>query len=70
MAEHALSYVITLVIVFNVIVIAALAAIVLFMPRTTRRRPAHRAETAPVRNPLALVSPRSQPARRVAARAA
>ena len=70
MAEHALSYVITLVIVCNVIVIATLAAIVVVVPRMTRRRPAHRAETAPLRNRLSLVSSRPNTARRAFAPAA
>ena len=49
MAEHALSYFIALVVVCNVSVMVGLAAIVVFVPRMTRRRPAHRAEVAPLR---------------------
>lgn len=54
MAEHVLSYFITLVVVCNVSVILGLAAIVILLPRMTRRRPAHRADTAPLRRRLTL----------------
>jgi hypothetical protein len=64
MAEHALTYIITLVVVCNVGVIGGLAAIVVLMPRMTRRRPAHRAEPAALRHRLTLV-----PARPAAGRA-
>ncbi len=65
MAEHAISYVIALAIVCNVTVMLGLGAIVLLVPRTTRRRPAHRAETAPLRTRVTLI-----PARPTRARAA
>lgn len=64
MAEHALSYVIALVILGNVSVVAALATIVVVVPRMHRRRPAHRAATAPLRLSAAR---RPAPARRAAA---
>jgi hypothetical protein len=70
MAEHALSYVITLVLVGNVSMIGALAAIILLLPRMPRRRPAHRAETAPLRTRLTLVPPRPTTANGATARAA
>jgi hypothetical protein len=70
MAEQALTYVITLVVVCNVVVIAALAAVVVLMPRTTRRRPAHRAEAAPLRSRRPLPAPRPAGARRASAPAA
>jgi hypothetical protein len=71
MAEHALSYFIALAVVCNVSVMAGLAAIVVFVPRMTRRRPAHRAEVAPLR--LSLVASRptgARVARAASARAA
>jgi hypothetical protein len=49
MAETALSYIITLVVVCNLVVMLGLVAIVVFLPRTTRRRPTHRADVAPAR---------------------
>ncbi|MFC0680657.1 hypothetical protein ACFFGH_22735 [Lysobacter korlensis] len=58
MAEHALSYFIALVVVCNVSVMLALVGIVVFLPRMTRRRPAHRAEAAPLRARLTLVAGR------------
>jgi hypothetical protein len=61
MAEHALSYFIALVVVCNVSVMVGLAAIVVFVPRMTRRRPAHRADVAPLR--LKLVPSRPTGAR-------
>jgi hypothetical protein len=70
MAEQALSYLITLVVAGNVVVIAALAAIVVLVPRTTRRRPAHRAETTPLRGRLTLVQSRSTAVGGTVARAA
>ena len=70
MADQALSYVITLVVVCNVTVIAALVAIVAAVPRLTRRRPAHRAETAPLRDRLLLLPSRAAAVRRPAAPAA
>jgi hypothetical protein len=70
MAEQALSYAITLIVVCNVTVIAGLVAIVALLPRMTRRRPAHRAETAPLRTRLTLVAGRTTGARRAAAPAA
>ena len=63
MAEYALSYVLTLVVIANVCVVLGLVAIVAFVPRTTRRRAAHRAETAPVRARLSLVPSRSTSAK-------
>ena len=70
MADQALSYVITLVVVCNATVIAALVAIVVAVPRLPRRRPAHRAETAPLRGHLLLVPSRATAARRHSAPAA
>ncbi len=63
MAEHALSYFLVLVVVCNVAVMLGLAAIVLLVPRMTRRRPAHRADAAPLRGRLALVPSRPAAAR-------
>jgi hypothetical protein len=63
MAEHTLSYLIALVVVANVSVIVGLTAIVALVPRMTRRRPAHRAETAPLRTRLSLVASRPAAAR-------
>ncbi len=70
MAEPALSYIVTLVIAGNLSVIAALVGIVVLVPRATRRRPAHRAETAPLQIRLAHVPARPGIARRTAAPAA
>ena len=63
MAEHALSYFIALAVVCNLSVLLGLAGIVVFLPRMTRRRPAHRAEAAPLRARLTLVSSRPAPSR-------
>ena len=73
MSEHAISYFIALAIVCNVGVMLGLAAIVVFLPRSTRRRPAHRAEAAPLRDRLTVVVSRptaSRAARATVARAA
>jgi hypothetical protein len=70
MAEHALSYLIALVIACNVGVMLGLVAIVVLVPRRTRRRPAHRAEVAPLKGRLTLVATRPAIARATPARAA
>ncbi len=71
MAEHALSYFIALTVVCNLSVMAGLTAIVVFVPRMTRRRPAHRAEVAPLRLTLVASRPtRARVARPTSARAA
>jgi hypothetical protein len=73
MAEHALSYFIALVVVCNVSVMLGLVAIVVVLPRMTRRRPAHRAEATPLRRRLTPVPGRpagTRAARPTAARAA
>jgi hypothetical protein len=72
MAENALTYFITLAVVCNVSVILGLVAIVLYVPRLTRRRPAHRAPATPIFKGLTVVSSRSTSPRRrhVTARAA
>ena len=70
MAEHALSYLIALVIVCNVGVMLVLAAIVVLVPRATRRRPSHRAETASLGTRLTLIASRQGAPRTPAVRAA
>jgi hypothetical protein len=70
MADTALSYFIALAVVCNVSVLLGLVAIVVFVPRMTRRRPAHRAEVAPLRRRLTLVSSRAATPRATVARAA